>query len=245
MLSLLALVAIPGWKLVWSDEFNYTGLPDPKKWDYEVGLVRNGEAQFYTKERRENARVQDGHLIIEARKEDYKGSKYTAASINTLGKFTFQYGRLEVRAKLPKARGTWPAIWMMGEDIGQVGWPRCGEIDVMEHVAHDPGTIYATLHQLGDDGKEWSKGDKMSVPDFGDAFHTYAMEWMPSGLKFFVDDKVYFDYPYQGPSKWIFDRKMYLLINLAIGGNWGGQKGIDDGAFPCRYEIDYVRVFKQ
>ncbi len=243
MLSIVAFALLPKWKLVWSDEFNKDGLLDPSKWDYETGMVRNSEAQFYTRARRENARIQNGHLIIEGRKEDYQGAKYTAASVITHGKFTFQYGRLEVSAKLPKALGTWPAIWMMGEDIDKVGWPRCAEIDVMEHVAHDPGTIYATIHQINDAHDHWSKGDKTKLADYGDRFHVYAVEWLPTGLKFFVDDKMTFEFPYKGPSTWTFDKPMYLLINLAIGGNWGGQKGIDAGAFPCQYEIDYVRVF--
>lgn len=245
----VALVSLqtakPRWKLVWNDEFDRTGLPDPKKWDYEVGLIRNHEAQYYTRNRKENARVDDGKLIIEARLENFKDAKFTSASINTLGKFSFQYGRVEVRAKLPKARGTWPAIWMMGEDINQVGWPRCGEIDIMEHVAHTPGTIYATIHQIDDKGDHWSKGDKIQTDDVADRFHVYAVEWTKTGLEFFIDDKSYFKFPYEGPAKWTFDRKMYLLINLAIGGDWGGQKGIDEAAFPCRYEIDYVRVYKE
>ncbi len=233
-----------GWTLVWNDEFNRSGLPDPKKWGYEVGLIRNKELQYYTERRKDNARVEGGKLILEARKEDYKGSKITSASINTLGKFTFEYGRVEVCAKLPKTLGSWPAIWMMGEDRPIVGWPRCGEIDIMEHVQHDPATIYATVHQPKDGGGHQSKGDKTKVTDYADAFHVYAMEWKKTGLEFFVDDRSYFKFPYEGPSKWAFDRKMYILLNLAIGGAWGGQKGIDESGFPCRMEVDYVRVYK-
>jgi beta-glucanase (GH16 family) len=235
----------PDWKLVWSDEFDYNGLPNSKKWDYEVGKIRNNEAQYYTKARKENARVEDGKLIIEGRKEEYKGSHYTAASLITLGKFSFQYGRVEVRAKLPKARGTWPAIWMMGEDHPLVGWPRCGEIDIMEHVGFNPGFIHGTIHQINDEKKHWSKGEIVKVPDCTDAFHTYGLEWSKEGLTIFIDDNRYFEFPYQGPGKWTFDRKMYLLINLAIGGQWGGANGIDEAAYPQRYEIDYVRVYQR
>lgn len=234
-----------GWKLIWSDEFDYRGLPDPKKWDYEEGLIRNKELQFYTRGRAENARVENGALTIEGRREAFRGANYTAASLTTLGKLAFQFGRVEMRAKLPAARGTWPAFWMLGEDIGRVGWPRCAEIDIMEHVAHDPGVVHATLHQIGDDGKHWSRGEQIRVPDFATAFHVYAAEWYPDRLDFFVDDKKFFTFPYQGPGKWAFDRRCYLLLNLAIGGAWGGQKGVDESAFPQKYVIEYVRVFQQ
>lgn len=236
----------PGWTLVWGDEFGRSGLPNAKKWDYETGLVRNKELQFYTSRRKENARVEGGKLVIEARKEPFRGATFTSASLVTLGRFTFQYGRVEVRAKLPKALGTWPAIWMMGADRSVVGWPRCGEIDVMEHVAHNPGVIHGTVHQLKAEGSGyWSKGDKTEVPDCTDAFHVYALEWSKAGLDWFVDDRKYFSFPYEGPAKWTFDRPMYLLINLAIGGTWGGAKGVDEAAFPQRYEVDYVRVYRR
>lgn len=233
-----------GWKLLWSDDFDYRGLPDPKKWDYEEGKVRNQELQYYTRRRAENARVENGRLVIEGRKEPFQGSDYTAASLVTLGRLAVQFGRVEMRAKLPAARGTWPAFWMLGEDIGRVGWPRCGEIDVMEHVAHNPGVVHGTVHQIGDDGKHWSKGEQLKVPDCTSAFHVYAVDWHPDRMDFFVDDNKYFTFPYQGPSKWTFDRRCYLLLNLAIGGNWGGQKGVDETAFPQRYEVEYVRVFE-
>jgi beta-glucanase (GH16 family) len=231
------------WKLVWGDEFDYNGLPNPKKWAYEEGLIRNQELQFYTK-RRENARVENGMLVIEGRKESYQGSAYTSASLNTLGKFTFQYGRIEVRAKLPDGLGTWPAIWMMGEDINVIGWPRCAEIDIMEHVAHDPGVVHATLHQINNEKKHWTKNGTTAVPDFAKEFHVYVCEWHPERLDFFVDDKKFFTYPYDGPGTWTFDRRCYLLINLAIGGAWGGQKGVDEKAFPQKYLIDYVRIYQ-
>jgi beta-glucanase (GH16 family) len=130
-----------------------------------------------------------------------------------------------MRAKLPSARGTWPAFWMLGEDIGRVGWPRCGEIDVMEHVGHDPNVVHSTVHLLaGDTNKHWSKGQQIRVPDAATAFHVYAAEWYPDRIDFFLDDTKYHTFPYQGPSKWGFDRRCYLLLNLAIGGNWGGPK---------------------
>jgi len=233
------------YKLVWADEFNYHGRPDPKKWDYEAGFVRNKEPQFYTRNRRENARVEGGYLVIEARKEPFDSASYTSASLITLGKFQFQYGKVEVRAKLPSGRGSWPAIWMMGADRPLVGWPRCGELDIMEHIAHEPSTIYGTIHQISPDGKgHVSKGGKAEIPTATSDFHVYGMEWTPKAIKFTVDDQPYFDFPYDGPTHWTFDRPMYLLINLALGGNWAGKFGIDDNMFPQQFLIDYVRVYQ-
>ncbi len=136
------------WKLVWSDEFNYSGLPDPEKWNYEVGYLRNQELQCYTANRLENARVEDNRLIIEARREEWQGFQYTSASLHTLGKHGWLYGRFEVRAKLPPARGTWPAIWTLGTNIDTIDWPGCGEIDIMEYVGFEPGAkgIYGNVH---------------------------------------------------------------------------------------------------
>ncbi|MDX1933279.1 MAG: glycoside hydrolase family 16 protein [Capsulimonadales bacterium] len=232
------------WKKVWAEEFDRNGLPDPKRWDYETGKVRNNELQFYTK-RGENARIENKQLLIEGRKEAYQGSEYTAASLITLGKTVWQYGRFVIRAKLPKALGTWPAIWMLGDDISKVGWPRCGEIDIMEHVAHNPGVIHATVHQADSTGKHISQGGTIRVPDCMDRFHVYAMEWYPDRLDFFVDDKKFFTYANDGKNVWTFDKKYYLLVNLAIGGSWGGQKGVDATAFPQQYLIDFIRVYEK
>jgi beta-glucanase (GH16 family) len=245
----------PAWKLVWSDEFDGTGLPDPKKWSYEVGRIRNREAQTYTKERRENARVEDGSLVIEARKEKLDGAEYTSASLHTKGKSEWRRGRIEVRAKLPTGRGMWPAIWMLGVNIKEVGWPRCGEIDIMENVGFDPDTIHANIHtQAYNHVKRTGKGAKITVAKPHEDFHVYAVEWRSSTgspqlddrLDFFVDGKRYFTYANdkQGEASWPFDRPHYLILNAAVGGTWGGQKGIDDAIFPQRYFIDYVRVYE-
>ncbi len=234
-----------GWKLVWNDEFDRDGLPNPKKWDYETGRVRNKEEQFYTRARKENARVEGGKLVIEGRREPFEGAEYTAASVITRNRAAWKYGRFAVRARLPQAVGAWPAIWMLGTDIDKVGWPRCGEIDIMEHVGHDPGVVHGTVHLAGADGKHTSKGVSTKVPDFGDAFHVYAVEWFPDRLDFFVDDRKYHTYANDGKAPWAFDHEFYLLINLAIGGNWGGQKGVDAAAFPQRYEISFVRVYEK
>lgn len=238
----------PGWELVWSDEFDRDGLPDPEKWNYEEGFIRNQEKQYYTKARRENARVEGGHLVIEGRKEPYQNASYTSASLITKGKAEWTYGRFEIRAKLPTGRGTWPAIWMLGTNIGEVGWPTCGEIDIMENVGFDPNTIHANVHTRAyNHVRQTNKGDKITVASPSEQFHVYAVEWTPERIDFFVDDQNYFRFANEGTGRdtWPFDKPHYLILNLAIGGTWGGRQGIDDEAFPHRYEIDYVRVYRQ
>lgn len=236
----------PSFHLIWHDEFQKNGLPDPAKWGNEVGKIRNNELQYYTKARLANEFVSDGHLTIEAIHEPFKGAEYTSASLTTHKKFSFEYGRLEVRAKLPAGSGTWPAVWMMGEDRDQVGWPRCGEIDVMEHVAFQPEKIFGTVHMPKPDGTpHYSQGGNAICPTCSSAFHVYRLDWSPKALEFYVDDHLYFTYPYQGPAKWVFDRPMYLILNLAVGGTWGGSHGVDSTVFPQKYEISYVRVWQK
>lgn len=199
---LLASTALAsGWKLVWSDEFDKTGPPDPAKWGCENGFIRNDEAQYYTRERPENARVEDGSLVIEARKERFRnplsdpaGTKsgdwnhrhmfagYTSASLTTQGKASWTYGRIEVRAKLPAGRGVWPAIWTMGTNITDVDWPRCGEIDIMENVGFEPGIINVNVHALK---VQHYEGNTIKIPDASNAFHVYALEWGADQMDFF------------------------------------------------------------
>jgi beta-glucanase (GH16 family) len=269
IVGLLTLASLPvwaaEWKLVWSDEFDRLGAPDPAKWNYEVGFIRNGEAQYYTRDRRENARVENGMLVIEARKERFKNpafdpaaqgrrrwrggefAEYTSASLTTRGKASWTYGRIEVRAKLPAARGTWPAIWTLGTNFDR-NWPACGEIDIMEFVGFDPGVIHANVHTSKyNHVKKNGKGGQIAIPDASEAFHVYALEWDAEKLDFFVDNHKYFTYRNEGSGTdaWPFDKDQYLILNLAIGGAWGGQKGIDEAAFPQRYYIDYVRVYQK
>jgi beta-glucanase (GH16 family) len=259
----LALAAANG-PLIWSEEFNTTGLPDKSKWDYEVGFVRNRELQYYTRDRLENARVENGMLIIEGRKEQYrnpsfkagtdpaKDSKrgrefadYTAASLITFKKASFLYGRIEVRAKLPQGRGVWPAIWMLGTNHNSVGWPKCGEIDIMEFVGKEPDKVHATVHYWKD-GKHASKGDRITAPAPFNDFHVYALEWHPDRMDFFFDQTKYFTFSIDtvgtGPDN-PFRKPHYLLINLALGGSWGGP--MDDSVLPQKYCIDYVRVYAE
>jgi beta-glucanase (GH16 family) len=265
--SFLASCACAGeWKLVWSDEFDRPGLPDATKWGYEEGFVRNNEAQYYTRQRSENARVEGGMLVIESRKERFKNpgfdpaapaqsssrkkrefAEYTSASLTTQGKASWTYGRIEVRAKLPSGRGTWPAIWMLGTNRS-VGWPACGEVDIMEFVGYEPGIVHANIHtRKYNHVQKTNKGDKHALPDASEAFHVYAVEWFPDHMDFFVDGNKYFTFRNEntGADAWPFDKDHYLILNLAIGGAWGGTKGIDESIFPQKFLIDYVRVYQQ
>jgi beta-glucanase (GH16 family) len=236
----------PGWTLVWQDEFDADGLPDPERWGYEVGFVRNKESQYYTRARAENARVEDGVLIIEARRERFEGADYTSASLTSRASWT--YGRIDVRARLPKGRGTWPAIWTLGTNITEVGWPACGEIDIMEHVGFDAGRVHANVHTRAyNHVKGTNKGNSILVDAPDGEFHLYSAEWTPGRITMSVDGERYFTFAKEqgGPDVWPFDGPQYLILNLAIGGGWGGQKGIDDAIFPARYLIDYVRVYRE
>lgn len=233
--------------LIWSDEFNYKGLPDSTKWNYDVGGdgYGNNEAQFYTKSRLENARVENGNLIIEARKENWEKNKYTSARLLTKGKFSFQYGTVEVRAKLPKGRGTWPAIWMMSENMKK--WPDDGELDIMEHIGFNQGYIHASVHT-----KKYNhiigtqKTDTLIVKDASEKFHVYKADWTPEKIDVYIDDQKFFTYENKEKTyeAWPFDQPYFIILNLAVGGFWGGKEGIDDTIFPQKYEIDYVRVYQ-
>ena len=237
------------WQQVWSDEFNYTGLPDSTKWNYDIGGNGwgNNELEFYTQKRLENARVENGNLVIEARKESWQGLNYTSARLLTKNKGDWQYGKIEVRAKIPKGRGTWPAIWMLGSTT-PLKWPDDGEIDIMEHVGFDQGIIHGSIHC-----KKYNhvigtqKTATTPVPDCSEQFHLYKVEWDGSSIKISVDSTVYFSFPNEGSGydAWPFDNKMFLILNIAVGGNWGGQQGIDDTIWPQKMEIDYVRVWQK
>lgn len=249
------------WKLVWQDEFNYTGLPDSSKWGYETGHIRNNEQQYYTRARTENVMVSNGMLVITGRKENYTNAfykeassdwrtknpnaDYTSASINTFGKVAWKYGRVEVKAKLPMGGGIWPAIWMMGANRTKVGWPKCGEMDIMEYVGNKPLDIYATVHFPDSIKRSRSQGSKTTDSSVSNQFHLYAMEWNSEKIDFWFDNKKYFTFiidcaatTAQNP----FRKPFYLLINLAMGANWPCP--IDDAVLPQPFLIDYVRVYK-
>ncbi len=239
----------PEWEIVWSDEFNYTGLPDTAKWDYDIGNTDgwgNSELQYYTYKKKENARVENGHLIIEARKEKVDSFNYTSARLLTRNKASWQYGKIEVRAMIPKGKGSWSAIWTMADSIRV--WPDDGEIDIMEHVGWNQGYIHGTIHcnkyyhSIGT-----QKTDTLFVADCSSAFHVYSLEWNEEIIKVAVDEKVFFSFTNEkkGYEYWPFDNKMFLILNIAVGGGWGGEKGVDDSIFPTQMKIDYVRVYQK
>jgi beta-glucanase (GH16 family) len=234
---------------VWQDEFNYNGLPDSKKWGYDIGGHGwgNQEKQYYTKELK-NARVENGKLIIEAHKEKFENNEYTSARLVSKGKGDFLYGRFEIKAKLPKGVGTWPAAWMLAteQSYGNQYWPDNGEIDIIEHVGFDQNRIHGNIHTKAFNHTiGTNKGNNIIATNVSDEFHVYACEWLPDKISIEIDGKSYFTFNRSGSwEQWPFDKKFHLLLNIAIGGGWGGQKGIDDSIFPQKMEIDYVRVYQ-
>lgn len=256
------------YKLVWADEFDYTGKPDYKKWGYEYGFIRNNEKQYYT-DSLKNSRVENGHLILESNKEKIANVKfnseefkdknwlqyiakidtaqYTSASLSTKSLGEWKYGKFEVKAKLPEGIGHWPAIWMLGENKDEVGWPKCGEIDIMEHVGFDKDSIFGTIHTKAYNhivGTQ--KGKKIFIDKPYDEFHIFSVEWTPDKIDFLLDGIVYnhIQNEYKTTDEWPFDQKFYLKLNIAIGGGLGGKKGIDDSVFPQQMVVDYVRVYQ-
>ncbi len=235
-------------KLVWSDEFNYNGQPDTSKWKYNIGGHGwgNNELQYYTDKNLKNARVENGNLVIEAHKESFENKNYTSARLVTKGKFDWTYGRIEVRAKLPAGKGSWPAIWMLGSAT-PLKWPDDGEIDIMEHVGFDPGKVHASIHSKKYNHVQGTqKSANMMVPDFSKEFHVYSLDWTADSIRVSIDNKTYFSFTneHSGQDAWPFNKPHHLLLNIAVGGNWGGQQGIDDSIFPIRMEVDYVRIYQ-
>jgi beta-glucanase (GH16 family) len=241
------------YKLVWADEFDKGTAPDPAKWSYDTNRNKagwyNDEAQYYSDNRRENARLEDGKLIIEARKEDLSAlpdwgkQAYSSARLITRGKAQWTHGYFDVRAKLPCGTGQWPAIWLLG--TGQ--WPDSGEIDIMEAVGFEPNVIYGNVHTSHSVSDKVKQGGETRVADYCDTFHNYQALWTDKSITFYVDGKAFytFDKPADDVKKWPFDGPEYLILNVAIGGVWGGQKGIDDTKFPNRMVVDYVRVYQK
>lgn len=230
-----------GYRLVWSDEFNGNSI-DTASWTFEVGDNGwgNNEKQYYTPGN--NVDVSDGMLTITARKED---ARYTSARIVTKDKRSFTYGYVEIRAKLPQGTGTWPALWMLGENITKAGWPNCGELDIMEHVGKHPGYIHSSVHDAAGYGNTPFTGIIKADNPFG-VFHNYSMEWTKDNILFYMDDKIIYEYApaNKNAQTWPFDKPMFIICNVAIGGNWGGPV-IDDKIFPQKMVLDYVRVYQQ
>lgn len=230
-------------KLLWEENFKGKSL-DEKAWNYELGDGcpnicgwGNNERQIYTKE---NHKIVDGNLVITAKKE---GDKYTSTRITTAGKKEFKYGYIETRAKLPVGQGIWPAFWMLGSNIKQVGWPKSGEIDILEYVGKEPGMVFTTLHTKANHGDKGSS-KKTSFPKIEEGFYTYGVNWTKEKMDFYVDDQLVFTFNPKDRSEdvWPFDQPFYIIINMAIGGNFGGPE-VDDKIFPQEFIIDYVKVF--
>lgn len=233
---------------VWADEFDYTGLPDRTKWGYDIGGSGwgNNELEYYT-DSISNASAANGILTITAKKEVKGGRNYTSARLVTKGKGDFLYGRIEVKAKLPSGKGTWPAIWMLPTDWAYGDWPKSGEIDIMEHVGYDPNVVHISSHTGAYYFKiNTQKTSTKKIDNATTAFHVYRMDWTPYALRGYIDDQLIFQFVNEGKgyTVWPFDKKFHLLLNVAVGGDWGGAQGIDETVFPAAMQVDYVRVYK-
>ncbi|MEY3894649.1 MAG: hypothetical protein RLZZ214_168 [Verrucomicrobiota bacterium] len=241
--------SIPGRTLLWADEFSQSDgtSPDSTKWGYDIGGTGwgNNELQYYTN-RTQNARIESGQLVIEARAENFSGKNYTSARLLTKDKWSWTYGRIEARIKIPKGQGFWPAFWMLGANIGSVVWPNCGEIDIMENIGSLPSTLYGTVHGPGYSGGNGISGSTV-LPGaaLGDDFHVYAIEWEENRIRWFLDGQQFFSLtPANLPagSAWVFNQPQFLLLNVAVGGNWPGNPN-GSTVFPQRMTVDYVRVY--
>jgi len=240
----------PAYQLVWSDEFNYSGLPDASKWSYDVGGNGwgNGEAQYYTNARLKNAEVKNGFLHITAIKEDFEAKNYTSARLVTRTKGDWLYGKIEVRAKLPEGTGMWPAIWMLPTSGTYGGWPASGEIDIMENLGYLPYFIVATAQtKLYNHEQGTHKQTATAILDCYTEFHSYILEWESHEIRMYVDSKLYFTFRNEGTGfqVWPFDQQFHLLLNVTVGGTFGGAMGIDDRIFPRSMLVDFVRVYQK
>ena len=233
--------------LIWQEDFNYTGAPSSEFWSYDIGIGNNGwgnnESQFYT-ERPENSKVENGVLKITALKEIYGGKSYTSARIKTQNKFSFQKGLVEIRAKMPGGNGIWPALWMLGDNFASSGWPACGEIDIAEYRGKEPNVIHGSTHTPSSYGNTINTGTK-TVPSVETEFHIYSMEWDAENIRFMVDNQLFYTYNpgAYNANTWPFNQSMFLILNVAVGGTFGGA--IDDGIFPQTMEVDYIKVYQK
>lgn len=250
MAERVKLFSANNWQLAWSDEFNYRGLPDSAKWNYDVGGHGwgNNELQYYTDADTATAMVKNGKLYITAIKQKKENNPWTSARLVTKYKGDWLYGRIEVSAKLPAGRGMWPAIWMLPTDWLYGGWPESGEIDIMEHVGFNPDTVFSSVHTKSFNhviGTQKTKGIKVNNPY--NSFHVYAAEWFADRIDFYLDDQLFltFKNTRKGWEEWPFDKRFHLILNIAAGGNWGAMKGMDERINSAVMEVDYVRVYQK
>jgi len=239
----LAFAQSKGKKLVWEEQFNTKELNE-KDWNYEVGDGcpncgwGNNERQLYTKN---NHHLVDGNLIITANKKE---EKYTSTRINTKGKREFKYGFIEARAKIPRGQGIWPAFWMLGSNIDKVGWPKCGEIDILEYVGKEPSIIFTSLHTQDSHGNTINT-KKTKIENIEQGFHLYAIDWTKEKIDFFVDNILVYTFnpAVKDQNTWPYDQPFFILLNVAIGGNFGGP-AVDDAIFPKEFIVDYIKVYQ-
>ncbi len=232
----------------WADEFTNNGAPLSSKWTYDTGGNGwgNNELEYYTNTTN-NASVANGVLSITAKKEDFEGKHYTSSRMATRGKLDVLYGRFEIKAKLPLGKGTWPAIWMLPTDRAYGDWPKSGEIDIMEHVGYDQNMVHFTTHSEAYYFKiNTQKTATKIIETASTDFHIYRVDWTPYAIRGYYDGLKVFEFANEGTGykTWPFDKRFHLLLNLAIGGDWGGAKGVDDSIFPQKMEVDYVRYYK-
>lgn len=240
------------WQLVWSDEFEYTGLPDPVRWNWDIKGNSTGwgnnEAQWYTEKQEKNACVSNGILRITAIKEPIEGKEFSSARLTTKGKGDWKYCRIDVSAKLPSGLGTWPAIWMLPTERPYGGWPDCGEIDIMEHVGFAVDSVFSTVHTgTFNHMKGTQVGKALLTPSATDKFNLYTLEWEENEMRSYINGQLFFVFQnaYKTHKEWPFDQNFHLILNLAIGGGLGGARGLDKNCFPQFFDIDYVRIYKR
>lgn len=243
-----------GMKLVWSDEFDQGEMPDPSKWGYDLGDGcpevcgwGNNELQYYTADRKENVRIENGNLVIEARQEKMGSRDYTSTRLKSKLKGDWTYGKIVARAKLPQGTGVWPAIWMLPTNWEYGGWPSSGEIDIMEHVGYMPDSMFGSIHTEKFNhviGTQVTKGVYSST--LSTEFHEYGIAWTKDKIDFLYDGQVYqtFKNSNAGYGAWPFDKSFHVILNIAVGGNWGGKHGVDVSIWPQRMLVDYVRVYQ-
>ena len=243
------------WQPTWNDEFNQPdgSAPSPTKWVYNVGGGGwgNNELESYT-DRRENSFIRNGTLVIKAAREQFRGAdgvrrNYTSARLKTLGTFAQTYGRFEARIRIPRGQGIWPAFWMLGENVDAAGWPACGEIDIMENIGREPNIVHGTLHGPGYSGGQGPTASFTGPTPFADDFHVFAIEWEPATIRWYVDGNLYStrnasDLP--GSARWVFDHGFFMLLNVAVGGDWPGNPD-DTTALPQEMVVDWLRVYKR